>query len=177
MKILNSVFSNISFSRKSLFKLVLLATSLLAFNSTSLAVEEANFVNPPNYPNGSAFGLIKYKIYAPPNLVPTKKYPLVVFLHGATEAGTDNTSQFKNRAFGALVLAEQPSPNEAFMMMPQTPNAWAIPKRYDMIVNEIDRLNTQATIGTKQPNGTVVQSPNPWKGRIDTDRCTSLAFP
>jgi hypothetical protein len=169
-------FPDTFFSSKTQFKLILLAAIFLSFRLTSLAVEEKDFVNTPNYPDASAFGMIKYKIYAPANLVPTKRYPLVVFLHGASEAGTDNTSQFKNRAFGALVLAEQPSPNEAFMMMPQTPNAWNIQKRYDAIVNEIDRLNTQAVIGTKQPNGPVVQSPNPWKGRIDTDRLYVTGF-
>ena len=162
--------------RKWPFNLALLTAILLAFQSRSLAVEEVDFVDPPNYPNGSAFGSIKYKIYAPPNRVPTRRYPLVVFLHGAGETGTNNTSQFKNRAFGALVLAEQPSPNEAFMMMPQTTNAWNIQSRYNVIVNEIDRLNTQASVGTKQPNGTVVQSPNPWKGMIDTDRLYVTGF-
>jgi hypothetical protein len=53
---------------------------------------------------------------------------------------------------------------------------WNIPSRYNTIVNEIDRLNTQALIGTKQPNGTVVQSPDPWKGKIDTDRLYVTGF-
>jgi hypothetical protein len=175
MKILHLDFSNTSFSRKSQLTLGLVAAIFLSFNSTSMAVEQGDFVNPPNYPNGSAFGLIKYKIYAPPDLVPTQRYPLVVFLHGAGETGTNNTSQFKNRGFGALVLAEQPN-NKAFMMMPQTPNAWNILSRYTTIVNEIDRLNTQATVGEKQPNGTVVQIPNPWMGKIDTDRLYVTGF-
>jgi predicted esterase len=165
-----------AFSRKSTFNLVLVATIFLLFRSTSLAVEEKDFLNPPNYPNGSAFGLIKYKIYAPQPFDPTKLYPLVVFLHGAGERGNDNTSQFKNRAFGALVLAEQPFPNQAFMMMPQTTNAWNIPSRYTTIVNEIDRLNTQALLGTLKPDGSLSQSPNPWKGRIDTNRLYVTGF-
>ena len=179
------IYSHLSgkfFSRKSQF-LVLLAAILLPFRSTSLAVEEKDFVAPPNYPNGSAFGLFKYKIYAPQPFDPTKRYPLMVFLHGAGETGTDNTRQFhdttspsKKRAYGALVFAEQPSPNQAFLMMPQTTNAWTIPSRYSNIVNEIDRLNTQALIGTPKADGTVVQSPNPWKGKIDTDRLYVTGF-
>jgi predicted peptidase len=168
-----SHLSGTFFSRKSQF-LVLLAAILLPFRPTSLAVEEKDFVAPPNYPNGSAFGLFKYKIYAPQPYDPTRLYPLVIFLHGAGEAGTNNTSQFKNRAYGALVFAEQPFPNQAFMMMPQTPNAWTILSRYTTIVNE--RLNTQALIGMRRSDGTLTQTPNPWKGRIDTDRLYITGF-
>ena len=43
--------SRITFSsRKSQFNLVLLAAILLSFNLTSMAVEETDFVDPPNYP-------------------------------------------------------------------------------------------------------------------------------
>jgi poly(3-hydroxybutyrate) depolymerase len=176
MRLSHLRFPNRFCSSKTQFKLVLLAAILLSFRVTSLAVEQKDFVNPPSLPDGSAFSLFPYKIYAPPNLDPTKRYPLVVFLHGAGERGTDNALQFKNRAYGALVLAEQPSPNEAFMMMPQTHDAWAIQKRYDQLVNEIDRLNTQSMIWIKQANGTVVQSPNPWKGKIDMDRLYVTGF-
>ncbi len=38
--------------------------------------------------------LLPYRFYAPPQLEPGKKYPLVLFFHGAGERGLDNRIQF-----------------------------------------------------------------------------------
>jgi len=38
--------------------------------------------------------VLPYRVYAPPTMEPGKKYPLVVFFHGAGERGLDNRYQF-----------------------------------------------------------------------------------
>ncbi|MGB0135305.1 malectin domain-containing carbohydrate-binding protein [Dokdonella sp.] len=64
-----------------------------------------------------------YRIFVPPGYVATQDYPLIVFLHGAGEAGTNNTAQLNNNANGAMKLvgdanlAIQPT----FMAAPQCP--------------------------------------------------------
>ena len=45
-----------------------------------------------------------YRIFVPPGYNATLTYPLIVFLHGAGEAGTNNTAQLNNNANGALKL-------------------------------------------------------------------------
>ncbi len=38
---------------------------------------------------------VKYQLLAPEHIEPGKKYPLILFLHGAGERGSDNTAQLK----------------------------------------------------------------------------------
>ena len=45
-------------------------------------------------PDGSTH-LVKYRLLSPEKIEPGKKYPLVLFLHGAGERGSDNQSQLK----------------------------------------------------------------------------------
>lgn len=62
--------------------------------------------------------VLRYRLLKPIDFNPNKRYPLVVFLHGAGERGDDNTAQLKHgmvefckperrRAFGCYVLAPQ----------------------------------------------------------------------
>src|SRR4051812_15307859 len=36
---------------------------------------------------------LPYRLYVPPNYAPTKKYPLVIYLHGSDAIGNDNLKQ------------------------------------------------------------------------------------
>ena len=45
-----------------------------------------------------------YRIFVPPGDDAAQAYPLIVFLHGAGEAGTNNTAQLNNNANGAMKL-------------------------------------------------------------------------
>ncbi|GAA6397570.1 discoidin domain-containing protein [Solibaculum mannosilyticum] len=63
-----------------------------------------------------------YRLYVPQNYDPTKSYPVVLFLHGAGERGTDNESILKANE-GATVWAEPENQqrNECFVIAPQCP--------------------------------------------------------
>jgi MYXO-CTERM domain-containing protein len=73
-----------------------------------------------------------YRLGKPPAYDPTKKYPLVVFLHGSGEAGTDNRLQIsKNIGTSTPGSVFTTAANQAkfptFFIAPQTPNkdsAW-----------------------------------------------------
>lgn len=71
-----------------------------------------------------------------------EKYPLVIFLHGSGERGTDNGLQLEGN-MGAVVWAtpEQQVKNPTYVLAPQAPvgdvlNAyWVIEPTYEMVVN------------------------------------------
>ncbi len=67
---------------------------------------------------------LKYRVLYPQNYDATKKYPLILFLHGAGERGNDNTSQLKH---GSWVFTDKMKGNEAIVLFPQCPKEeyWA----------------------------------------------------
>ena len=63
---------------------------------------------------------LRYRIMVPDSFEPGKNYPLVLFLHGAGERGSDNQSQL---VWGAHAFAEESFRNEhpAIVIAPQAP--------------------------------------------------------
>jgi len=69
-----------------------------------------------------------YRLFTPARLEPGRRYPLVVFLHGAGGSGTDNVKQLQGaNVFGGLVwtLPENQSRHPAFVLAPQSDVNWA----------------------------------------------------
>jgi predicted peptidase len=62
-----------------------------------------------------------YRQLLPPRFEPTKKYPLVIFLHGAGERGSDNVAQLKHGMadFASEAIREQ---YPAIVIAPQCPS-------------------------------------------------------
>jgi predicted peptidase len=100
---------------------------LLAFcteRSSSQAASASDFIHKasPTYEGGT----MPYRLYvaqgynSPGNA--TRKYPLIVWLHGAGEKGTNNTSQMNN---GVVNLANDTNQayDPAFVMVPQLPGS------------------------------------------------------
>lgn len=56
---------------------------------------------------------LPYRLLLPANYNASIKYPVVIFLHGMGERGTDNTSQLANNASGAKIFVSTASPNNA----------------------------------------------------------------
>lgn len=69
-----------------------------------------------------------YRLWKPEKVDPNKKYPLILFLHGAGERGDDNEAQLKNDEFLSLVLDPE---HPAFLIAPQCPKdqSWSRMRR------------------------------------------------
>ncbi len=65
--------------------------------------------------------VMPYRLFAPQNLDPSKKYPLVMFLHGGGENGTDNEKQLHGTE-GATIWAKpaEQAVRPAFVLAPQS---------------------------------------------------------
>lgn len=101
-----------------LFMVLLLVSTQLVIAQDFSRYQKKTFESPQ--------GSISYRILYPDNYKPTKKYPLVVFLHGAGERGNDNESQLKHGA--ALFLKEENRKKyPAIVVFPQCPaeDFWA----------------------------------------------------
>lgn len=71
--------------------------------------------------------VVKYRWSAPEKIEPGKKYPLVLFLHGSGERGTDNTAQLKHGVKPILAGAEKLG-EPVFLIAPQCPkDRWWAP--------------------------------------------------
>jgi len=71
--------------------------------------------------NGGAKGVLKYRILKPKDYDKTKKYPLVLFLHGAGERGDDNKKQLVH-GMTDFASDEVMRDHPAFVIAPQCPN-------------------------------------------------------
>lgn len=75
-------------------------------------------------PNGT---VVKYRWHAPASPEPGKTYPLVLFLHGAGERGTDNAAQLKHGVTPILEGAQKLG-EPCFLIAPQCPpDLWWAP--------------------------------------------------
>lgn len=72
---------------------------------------------------GFTYKSMPYRLYVPENYDPAKSYPLVLFLHGGGERGTDNQKQLMG-SDGAIIWAapENQAKHPAFVLAPQSRN-------------------------------------------------------
>lgn len=72
---------------------------------------------------------LPYRLLIPENFDSTKKYPLVLFLHGAGERGNDNEAQLKHGT-SIFTKPENRTKFSAFVLVPQCPKEdyWASAK-------------------------------------------------
>lgn len=70
-------------------------------------------------------GELKYRLLLPDNFDPARQYPLVLFLHGAGERGSDNLSQLTH---GAALFVDNRDQFPAVVLFPQAPenDYWAV---------------------------------------------------
>lgn len=92
-----------------------------------------------------------YRLFVPPGTVATQQYPLIVFLHGAGEYGTNNTSQLNNNANGAMALVSDANlaVQKTFMAAPQCPtnsSCWAGSTQLARLNTMLDRIATEFRI-------------------------------
>ncbi|ATC64560.1 hypothetical protein CMV30_11680 [Nibricoccus aquaticus] len=124
----------------------------LAACATARAATAADFAS-RTYTDSS--GSTPYRILTPRNYNPAARYPLVMFLHGSGERGTNNTSQLNNNANGALVFVQGPAGSSdttyetaypCFMIAPQSTGDWSEAVRRTHLRAIIDGLIAEFSI-------------------------------
>ena len=71
---------------------------------------------------------LPYRLFAPDAVRPDHRYPLVVFLHGAGERGTDNAAQLKHGVADILRFSREHN-EPCYLLAPQCPAGvwWMLP--------------------------------------------------
>jgi predicted esterase len=108
------------------FSLFLLVSLMPAWAATYPTVNSTNFPSGSYNAPGDAYPM-PYRYFKPVGYNPADtgtKYPLVLFLHGAGERGTNNSSQLNSNANGAMIFISSASPayqttNPCFWVAPQ----------------------------------------------------------
>lgn len=92
--------------------------SVLMFCAANLHAGDAYEMKVFNAADGSS---LPYRFLKPKNYNPAQKYPLIFFMHGAGERGTDNKNQLKH---GGKLLSDDATQSKypCFVVAPQVPN-------------------------------------------------------
>jgi predicted peptidase len=88
--------------------------------------------NPEVYISEKSGESINYRLYKPENIENNKKYPLIIFLHGAGERESDNKSQLR-WCVGEIIDHMQKNNEPSYVIAPQCPKKeqWVnIPRTY-----------------------------------------------
>lgn len=70
---------------------------------------------------GELPGGLPYRLFVPKNYDATRRYPMIVFLHGSGERGTDNQAQINVNGPPRLASDEVQNTNPCFVLAPQCP--------------------------------------------------------
>lgn len=78
-----------------------------------------------SYTDAETGETMSYRLFKPAAYSPTKSYPLVLFLHGSGEYGTDNQAQLMANQ-GAIIWAkpEEQAKHPCFVLAPQAATSW-----------------------------------------------------
>jgi predicted esterase len=98
-------------------------------------------------------GKLPYRLSTPANYTAAQRYPLVMFLHGAGEVGTDNAKQLSvwpNAMVYISYQRQQTSP--LFFVAPQCPSDgwWPNAKQLGQLLNLFDALAAEFSIDTNR---------------------------
>lgn len=97
----------------------------LCVAAPAMALTASDFAARTTVTDGGNGLALPYRIHVPAACA-SRRCPLLLFLHGAGETGSNNTAQLNNRANGAFKLAEdaQTLGQPVIMVAPQTPEWW-----------------------------------------------------
>lgn len=113
-----------------------IATILLIGLALAFTGPHANAANPNEFLEYSANGL-PGRLYVPPDAMqPTTPRPLVVFLHGAGEIGSNNVTQVNGNIDN---LFDEVKDRGAFLYAPQASGSWASVSRTSLVMDMVDQ--------------------------------------
>lgn len=103
------------------FLSAIVAAAAIGSASSSFAATAADFLSATLPKTGTEPNDLPYRYLVPAGYDAAQEYPLIVFLHGSGERGTNNTAQLGNNANGALQLvsAANQAITRCFMLAPQ----------------------------------------------------------
>jgi len=87
--------------------------------------------------------VLQYRLFKPAGYDPAKKYPVILFLHGAGERGGDNTKQVRDALHFTKESVQKDHP--AFVIAPQCPGerlafqVWGSGKVFDQTYNDYEK--------------------------------------
>jgi predicted peptidase len=91
--------------------------------------------------HGKGGKTLPYRLLKPRNYDKTQSYPLVLFLHGFGEKGTDNAAPLKESNVKFFVKPEVRDSYPCFVLVPQSPNVWVSVPNF----NEPQKLTPKPT--------------------------------
>ncbi len=103
------------------FSAALVILVFVGTSSQAMAATAVDFLSATLQKTGAEPNDLPYRYLVPTGYNAAHDYPLIVFLHGSGERGSDNTAQLNNNANGALQLvsAANSSATPCFMIAPQ----------------------------------------------------------
>lgn len=114
----------------------------LACASALPAATRDDFLYGNSEPDGTG---LPFRYFVPPGLVAGERYPLILFLHGSGERGSDNEAQLDNNANGAMQLLDDANLalQPVFMIAPQCPaGGWWSGGTLTTAIGLVDQLAT-----------------------------------
>ena len=121
---------------------VRLLISIAGFASAS----QAGLVNYTLVDQSSGRTLLPGKLYVPPEAANGPR-PLILFLHGAGEIGTDNQAQVNSNINNLLAEAER---RGAFLYAPQTNSNWSDKAVTDRVLSMVNKSLTDYAVASNQ---------------------------
>jgi len=119
----------------------LLTSLLLTFTTLAGRSADATIKDFEAREQKDEFGnVLPYRLFKPAGYDPAKKYPVILFLHGAGERGSDNTKQVRDALHFAKEAVQKNHP--AFVIAPQCPGSrpafqvWGTGKEFDQTYND-----------------------------------------
>ena len=94
-------------------------------------------------------GTMPYRLYVPPTYDPAKQYPLVLFLHGLGEQGSDNIQQVNGNINNLFTHVKMPQ-YESLLLAPQTAVGWGSLAQVTLARNIAKHVETQYSIAGDQ---------------------------
>jgi len=130
---------------KYLAALAIAMALLVSLSSPALAADPAEFLA---LSFTDSTGTTPYRLYVPPTYDPEKQYPLVLFLHGAGEKGTDNVRQINGNIDNLFNHVKMPQ-YESLLVAPQAAGWWGGAET-DRANKIVELLQTQYNIHPDQ---------------------------
>jgi predicted peptidase len=122
-----------------------LSKSIILFLALSILTHAVETTFKPQPEQGN----IHYLLFTP-EITSGKKYPLVIFLHGAGERGNDNKSQLKHGA-RVFTTAENQAKRPCFVIAPQCPkDQWWSGKNLEDVITIVEKFAKDPRVDTSR---------------------------